>query len=183
MTAKRTTQSVTVTVDRELVNRARDAGLNMSATLTVALNAELKKHAATRWREENAEAIAALNQLADETGCFSDEYRSFLAMQFTVYRSRGRNAAFPFVIDVTSDIIGEINRRIVIPLTPIERFSRIRPPERLNPILLLVDGKEYVLMTHETATVPVNALGTKFCDASAHRTLIKGALDFMLDGI
>ncbi|HAL6013580.1 TPA: antitoxin, partial [Escherichia coli] len=46
MTAKRTTQSVTVTVDRELVNRARDAGLNMSATLTVALNAELKKHAA-----------------------------------------------------------------------------------------------------------------------------------------
>ena len=60
MTAKRTTQSVTVTVDRELVNRARDAGLNMSATLTVALNAELKKHA-----------------LADETGCFSDEYRSF----------------------------------------------------------------------------------------------------------
>lgn len=46
-----------------------------------------------------------------------------------------QNAAFPFVIDVTSDIIGEINRRIVIPLTPIERFSRIRPPERLNPIL------------------------------------------------
>ncbi|EJW0751502.1 CcdB family protein [Escherichia coli] len=38
-------------------------------------------------------------------------------------------------------------------------------------------------MTHETATVPVNTLGTKFCDASAHRTLIKGALDFMLDGI
>ncbi|MCV5767972.1 CcdB family protein, partial [Escherichia coli] len=63
------------------------------------------------------------------------------------------------------------------------RFIRILPPERLNPILLLVDGKEYVLMTHETATVPVNALGTKFCDASAHRTLIKGALDFMLDGI
>ncbi|MED5636125.1 type II toxin-antitoxin system CcdA family antitoxin, partial [Enterobacter hormaechei] len=26
---------------------------------------------------ENAEAIAALNQLADETGCFSDAYRSF----------------------------------------------------------------------------------------------------------
>ncbi|HCB9936421.1 TPA: CcdB family protein [Escherichia coli] len=98
-------------------------------------------------------------------------------MQLTVYRSRGRNAAFPFVIDVTSDIIGEINRRIVIP------FIRIRPPERLNTILLLVDGKEYVLMTHETETVPVNALGTKFCDASAHRTLIKGALDFMLDGI
>lgn len=53
-------------------------------------------------------------------------------MQFTVYRSRGRNAAFPFVIDVTSDIIGEINRRIVIPLTPIERFIRIRPQNGLT---------------------------------------------------
>ena len=88
MTAKRTTQSVTVTVDRELVNRARDAGLNMSATLTVALNAELKKHAATRWREENAEAIAALNQLADETGCFSDEYRSFYDAIYGIPQSR-----------------------------------------------------------------------------------------------
>ncbi len=88
MTAKRTTQSVTVTVDRELVNRARDAGLNMSATLTVALNAELKKHAATRWREENTEAIAALNQLADETGCFSDEYRSFSDAIYGIPQSR-----------------------------------------------------------------------------------------------
>ncbi|MEE7201088.1 CcdB family protein [Escherichia coli O2:H6] len=104
-------------------------------------------------------------------------------MQFTVYRSRGMNAPVAVGFDCSTANIWEINRRIVIPLTPIERFSRIRPPERLNPILLLVDGKEYVLMTHETATVPVNALGTKFCDASAHRTLIKGALDFMLDGI
>ena len=68
MTAKRTTQSVTVTVDRELVNRARDAGLNMSATLTVALNAELKKHAATRWREENAEAIADIQSAVRAVG-------------------------------------------------------------------------------------------------------------------
>lgn len=42
MTAKRTTQSVTVTVDRELVNRARDAGLNMSATLRLRSMLNLK---------------------------------------------------------------------------------------------------------------------------------------------
>ncbi|GCU90567.1 CcdA-like protein [Escherichia coli] len=33
MTAKRTTQSVTVTVHRELVNRTRDAGLILRAPL------------------------------------------------------------------------------------------------------------------------------------------------------
>ena len=77
-------------------------------------------------------------------------------MQFTNDRSRGANAAFPFVIDVTSDIIGEINRRIVIPLTPIEPFSRIRPPEWLNPILLLGRWREeYALMTHDNANVNV----------------------------
>ncbi|EDC1397565.1 plasmid maintenance protein CcdB, partial [Salmonella enterica subsp. enterica serovar Enteritidis] len=45
------------------------------------------------------------------------------------------------------------------------------------------DGKEYVLMTHEAATIPVKALGTEFCDVSGYRNAIKGALDFMLDGI
>ncbi|HEM8838450.1 TPA: type II toxin-antitoxin system CcdA family antitoxin [Klebsiella aerogenes] len=77
MVAKRNTQNVTVTLERDLLNRAREAGVNMSATLAAALDIELKKHAALRWREANAEAIAAMNALAEETGCFSDEYRSF----------------------------------------------------------------------------------------------------------
>jgi antitoxin CcdA len=77
MTTKRNTQSVTVTLERDLLSRARDAGVNMSATLTAALDVELKKHAAARWREDNAEAITVLNRLGEETGCFSDEFRSF----------------------------------------------------------------------------------------------------------
>ncbi|ENN7017547.1 CcdB family protein [Enterobacter ludwigii] len=104
-------------------------------------------------------------------------------MQFTVYRGTGKNQAFPLLIDVTSDIIGDINRRLVIPLMPAERFGHHRPPERLNPVLDVADGKKYVLMTHEAATIPVKALGAEFCDATAYRVIIKGAIDFMLDGI
>ncbi|HEJ0318298.1 CcdB family protein [Klebsiella sp. KE9767] len=104
-------------------------------------------------------------------------------MQYFVYRSTGKNTAFPLLIDVTSDIIGDINRRLVIPLMPAERLGANHAPERLNPMLILVDGKEYVLMTHEAATIPVKALGTEFCDVSGYRSAIKGALDFMLDGI
>ena len=104
-------------------------------------------------------------------------------MQYSVYMSTGKNTAFPLFIDVTSDIIGDINRRLVLPLMPAERLGANHAPERLNPILILVDGKEYVLMTHEVATVPVKALGTEFCDVSGYRNAIKGALDFMLDGI
>ena len=77
MKTKRNTQSVTVTLERSLLSRAREAGVNMSATLAAALDSELKKNAAERWREENAESIAMLNNIGEETGCFSDEYRSF----------------------------------------------------------------------------------------------------------
>lgn len=78
MTAKqRNTQSVTMTVERDLLSRAREAGINLSKTLTTALDAELRHHAARKWQEDNAEALVALNRFHDEHGCFSDEYRTF----------------------------------------------------------------------------------------------------------
>uniref|UniRef100_UPI001BD41809 CcdB family protein n=1 Tax=Escherichia coli TaxID=562 RepID=UPI001BD41809 len=39
-------------------------------------------------------------------------------MQFTVYSNTGKSAVYPLLLDVTSDIIGQLNRRIVIPLLP-----------------------------------------------------------------
>lgn len=77
MTKQRSGQSVNVTIDRELLSKARAAGMNLSQTLTAAIDAELRKYEAARWKEENAEAIAYLNKLGEETGCFSDEYRTF----------------------------------------------------------------------------------------------------------
>lgn len=78
MTVKeRHTQSVTMAVERSLLVRAREAGINLSATLTAALDAELRHHEAKKWQEENRETIEALNHFHDEQGCFSDEYRTF----------------------------------------------------------------------------------------------------------
>lgn len=74
---QRTTQSVTVTLERDLIAAARAAGVNMSQTLAVALDAELKKHAATRWKEDNREGLEALNRFHNEHGHFSDDYRTF----------------------------------------------------------------------------------------------------------
>ncbi|AHK19175.1 type II toxin-antitoxin system CcdA family antitoxin [Yersinia similis] len=78
MAAKqRNTQNVTMTVERDLLSRAREAGINLSATLAAALDAELRHHATRKWQEENTEALEALNRFHDEHGCFSDEYRTF----------------------------------------------------------------------------------------------------------
>lgn len=103
-------------------------------------------------------------------------------MQFTVYKNTGKNKIYPLLLDITSDIIGQLNRRIVIPLLPIEKYPSSQRPERLAPIIALVDCNEYVLMTHEMASIPVNLLGASFCDASQYRSQIKGAVDFLFDG-
>lgn len=76
-TTQRTTQSVTMTVERALLNRAREAGINLSATLTAALDTELRQYEAKKWQAENSEALEALNRFHDEHGCFGDEYRTF----------------------------------------------------------------------------------------------------------
>ncbi|EKE1575695.1 CcdB family protein [Salmonella enterica] len=56
-------------------------------------------------------------------------------------------------------------------------------PERLVPLVRLADEKEYAVMTHEMASIPARSLGAVFCDASLHRTQVKAAIDFLLDGI
>lgn len=104
-------------------------------------------------------------------------------MQFTVYGNTGKSAIYPLLLDVTSDIIGQLNRRIVIPLLPLEKYPGNRRPERLVPVIRLTDGNEYAVMTHEMASIPIRALGAEFCDASRHRTLVKAAIDFLFDGI
>ncbi|WP_054177433.1 CcdB family protein [Citrobacter sp. CtB7.12] len=104
-------------------------------------------------------------------------------MQFTVYRNTGNSAVYPLLLDVTSDIIGQLNRRIVIPLLPVEKYPGSTRPERLVPLVRLIDDNEYAIMTHEMASIPVRSLGAVFCDASLYRTEIKAAIDFLLDGI
>ncbi|MEQ5091629.1 CcdB family protein [Providencia rettgeri] len=104
-------------------------------------------------------------------------------MQFTVYSNTGKSVIYPLLLDVTSDIIGQLNRRVVIPLLPVERYPSGTRPERLLPLIKLADNKGYVVMTHEMASIPSRSLGMVFCDASLYRTEIKAAIDFLFDGI
>lgn len=104
-------------------------------------------------------------------------------MQFTVYSNTGKSSVYPLLLDVTSDIIGQLNRRIAIPLLPVEKYPSSTRPERLVPLIRLTNDKEYAVMTHEMASIPARALGAVFCNASIYRTEIKAAIDFLLDGI
>ena len=72
--AKRATN---VSIRGDLLDAARAAGVNLSATLERALAEELASVKRAQWREENREAIAAYNEHVDGHGTFSDGVRSF----------------------------------------------------------------------------------------------------------
>ncbi|HEU4779560.1 MAG TPA: type II toxin-antitoxin system CcdA family antitoxin [Steroidobacteraceae bacterium] len=72
--AKRATN---VTVRGDLLAAAREAGVNLSATLERALTEELAEARRKKWRVDNREAIAAYNDHVEKHGTFSDDVRSF----------------------------------------------------------------------------------------------------------
>ncbi|MET3076399.1 CcdB family protein [Pantoea leporis] len=101
-------------------------------------------------------------------------------MQYFIYRNTNRNSEYPYLVDVQSEIIGELASRIVIPLYPLKQFKK-KQVERLNPVIK-VEGEEFLVMTHEMASVRVLLLGDQVMDARVYRQRIKDSVDFIFDG-
>jgi antitoxin CcdA len=70
-------RATNVSIRSDLLAAAREAGINLSATLEGALTEKLAAAKGERWREENRKAIAVYNEHVDEHGTFSDGVRSF----------------------------------------------------------------------------------------------------------
>ena len=70
-------RAIKVSIRSDLLDVAREAGVNLSATLERALTEELAAARRARWSEENREAIAAYNEYVEEHGVFSDGIRAF----------------------------------------------------------------------------------------------------------
>ncbi|MEX9788377.1 type II toxin-antitoxin system CcdA family antitoxin [Providencia rettgeri] len=73
----RTKKTVSVTVAPELHEQARRAKLNLSAILACALQAELKRLEAQKWKNDNVEGFNELNRINEEYGLLSDKYKDF----------------------------------------------------------------------------------------------------------
>lgn len=101
-------------------------------------------------------------------------------MQYVIYRNTNKNSDYPYLVDVQSEIIGELNSRIVIPLLPVNRLKN-KQVKRLNPIIQ-VEGEEFLVMAHEMASVRTSMMGERVMDARAYRQLIKDSIDFIFDG-
>ncbi len=66
-----------LSINSDLLSKARKSKINLSATLERALAQKLRQTERENWKGENREAIEALNDLAEKHGLFSDSFREF----------------------------------------------------------------------------------------------------------
>jgi toxin CcdB len=102
--------------------------------------------------------------------------------QFTVYRNKSprTKSTFPFLVDVQSDLLDQLQTRVVIPLTRTAGLAK-KPLSHLTPALTF-DGESYVLMTPQLAGVARTELGTPAGSLTGERQAIVAAMDFLLTG-
>jgi antitoxin CcdA len=70
-------RATNVSVRSDLLAAAREAGVNLSATLERALLEELAEAKRKKWRQDNRDAINVYNEHVEKHGMFSDGVRSF----------------------------------------------------------------------------------------------------------
>jgi antitoxin CcdA len=63
---------VNLSIDRDLLQQARELKVNLSKALEERLVAIVREEKARRWQEENREAIEAYNRFIDKHGLFND---------------------------------------------------------------------------------------------------------------
>jgi antitoxin CcdA len=70
-----TKKPTNLSVNSDLLSRARKMKINLSATLERALVLEIRNSERERWLKKNKKAISELNNLAETEGLFSDSFR------------------------------------------------------------------------------------------------------------
>jgi antitoxin CcdA len=72
-----TKRSTNLSVNSELLGKARELNINLSALLEKALTETVRERQRERWLAENQTAIADYNQHVEQAGVFSDGLRGF----------------------------------------------------------------------------------------------------------
>lgn len=72
-----TRKATNLSLDVDLVADAKELGINLSRACEEALRSEIAAERGRRWKEDNAEAIAAWNVWAENNELPLEKYRQF----------------------------------------------------------------------------------------------------------
>jgi antitoxin CcdA len=70
-------KATNLTVNSDLLAKAKELKINVSATLETALSEAVRKKAGEQWKIDNKEAIEEYNKFVAKHGCFGDPFRKF----------------------------------------------------------------------------------------------------------
>lgn len=102
--------------------------------------------------------------------------------RFDVYINTGKHAkTTPYLLDIQSDLLDELDSRVVIPLRRLSDFPQVRLPTRLTPIVA-IEGKEFIIETPKIGAVPRSVLKSPISTLADEQTLITAAIDFLFQG-
>lgn len=97
--------------------------------------------------------------------------------QFDVYRL---NSSGTLVIDCQSDLLEQLNTRLVVPLLP--RDAAPMPARRLNPVFM-IGGEDHVMVTQFAAAVERRELADVVFTLRDLSFEVIGALDVLISGV
>jgi toxin CcdB len=102
--------------------------------------------------------------------------------QFVAYENPNRDTrkAYPFLLDIQSNLIEDLTSTIVIPLASKRAISK--PISRLTPTVS-INGNDYLVLTQQISGFPRNGLGKPVADLSHERYALIAAIDFVISGI
>lgn len=103
--------------------------------------------------------------------------------QFTVHKNTNpqTRSAIPFLLDVQSDLLSDLETRVVVPLCPASAV-RGKPLRGLTPVFQ-IEGESYIMLTPQLAGIPRNELGAAIGSLERNRFEIVAAIDFLVTGI
>ncbi len=103
--------------------------------------------------------------------------------QFSLYKNEdsASNDVYPYFIDVQNSLLGDLNSRLVIPLSPHGVLNNT-DAKKLCPVIHLDEG-DFVLLTHQMTSVPISILKAEVTSLESLRYEILGAIDMLISGI
>ena len=110
--------------------------------------------------------------------------RRFLEMaQFHVYENPSKESrkAYPYFLDIQSNLLDELRTTVVIPLSPFSQAAKAAIT-RLTPVVAF-HGKSWVVLTPQIAGIDRNHVGRHAADLTSYRRELVAALDFLISGI
>lgn len=103
--------------------------------------------------------------------------------QFTVYKNEDRNTRkiYPYFLNVQNDLLNDFNSRVVIPFSTTTSTIN-NSVKKLCPIIV-IEGQDFVLLTHQITAVPAALLKNPVTEFSSFRSEIISAIDLLITGI